>query len=157
MLAGGGTCLQRGAADNESFPDALGGWTYFRAEIDDGQRYFYSPDGQTWVVQTKRGVTLTFGVIPDALAGGDRAVERGHDPLTPTYPAGTSALTAPLNPVYRWNLAKQTDASGNAVYYGWRPEGSPRFFVGGEFVLRGDGCGVHEDAAIGYEGSAPWS
>ncbi len=36
-------------------------------------------------------------------------------------------------------------------------EGSPRFFVGREFVLCGDGCRVHVDAAIGYEGAAPWS
>jgi hypothetical protein len=47
--------------------------------------------------------------------------------------------------------------SGHFLLYAFDPEGSPRFFVGGEFVLRGDGCGVHEDAAIGYEGSAPWS
>ncbi|HEY3816930.1 MAG TPA: RHS repeat-associated core domain-containing protein [Polyangiaceae bacterium] len=118
-LAEGGACRAAGLASDESFPDSLAGWTYFRGEIDDGQRFFYSPDGQTWVVQTKPGVTATFGVITDTLAGGAIAVERGHEPLAPTSIGGTSALTAPLYPVYRWNLAKQTDASGNAVYYGW--------------------------------------
>jgi hypothetical protein len=36
-------------------------------------------------------------------------------------------------------------------------EGSPRFFVAREFPLRAVRCGVHEDAAIGYESAAPWS
>ena len=118
-LTEGGGCRAAGLATDESLPDSLAGWTYFRGEIDDGQRFFYSADGRTWIVQTKRGVTLTFGVIADPLAGGAAAIERGHDPLAPAAPGGTSALTAPLFPVYRWNLAKQTDASGNAVYYGW--------------------------------------
>ena len=118
-LVDGGICINRQIDPQEAFPVGLAGWTYFRAEIDNGERFFYSPTGLTWIVQNKHGVTSTFGALAEPVVSGATAIERGHDPLAPMPPGGPVVLTAPLYPVYRWNLAKQSDGSGNAVYYAW--------------------------------------
>ena len=98
--------LQQG----EQVPGELGGWTYFRTEIDDGMRFFLAPGRRTWRVQTKQGVTLLFGDPGDAVVGGAAPVETMHEPLASAQPA---------SPVYRWNLSRQIDSSGNTVYYVW--------------------------------------
>lgn len=92
------------------------GWMYFRREVDDGARYFFKPDGQTWIKQEKSGVITQFGrpidgwAIPNTNSDG---AER---------PAPWTNFAAPPTPnaVYRWNIVRQTDATGlNTVYYGW--------------------------------------
>ena len=93
----------------ETLPN-LPGWTYFRTELDGGMRFFFSPTGTTWMVQTKSGVTMTFGQPNDTIVQGDIPIERGHDALT---------APTPVTSVLRWNLARQTDTVGNTVFYQW--------------------------------------
>lgn len=90
-----------------------GPWTYFRRETDDGMRYFKSGDGQTFVAEVKGGRTLQFGHPLDGsfTDGIERPEAATVDALSP----GVNAATA----VYRWNLVRDSDASGNTVSYTW--------------------------------------
>src|SRR5258708_18881961 len=54
---------------------SVDGWAYFRREIDDGRRYFFSPDGRTWIVQDKRGNSQQFGHPLDAFRVGTDGIE----------------------------------------------------------------------------------
>jgi hypothetical protein len=93
-------------------------WTYYRREIDDGWRYFF--DGATWVVQTKGGHTLQFGVPVDQLGVG--TPQFAPQATESADLATTHALGPGGDPVYRWNLVRDADASGNTVYYVWDDE-----------------------------------
>lgn len=97
---------------------SLVGWVYFRREIDDGARYFFSPDAQTFVMQTKAGHALQFGHPLDGLfIAAPLADGTEHpDSFTLQNAAGGSA-----NAVYRWRLVRDSDASGNTVYYTYSP------------------------------------
>lgn len=101
---------------------ALTGYTYFRRELDDGSRYFLSPDGQTWLVQTP-DLVLVFGSPVDGLGATFPGSVDKVDPWTATnvvpntLPPVVSTVARLANPVYRWNLVRQSDASGNTVYY----------------------------------------
>jgi hypothetical protein len=48
------------------------------------------------------------------------------------------------------------DERGRTLF-GENPEGSPGLFIALEFRLRRMSCGVHEETANGYEGTASWS
>jgi RHS repeat-associated protein len=110
----GGPC---GDKYSEQFPSSLTHWAYFRTEIDNGMRFFLSPDTNTWQVQTKTGVTMTFGVPGDTLVGSALPVEIEHDALA------TGEKPGAVGTQYRWNLSRQTDPMGNVVAYVWsRPE-----------------------------------
>src|SRR5215471_15525329 len=98
-----------------------GTWTLYRREIDDGARYFFN--GSTWVQQTKSGHFLQFGVPLDGLAAPFGEGVEKVDPYTAGMIPDPSAsqpdvATAP-NPIYRWDLVRDTDTSGNTVYYCW--------------------------------------
>jgi RHS repeat-associated protein len=133
-IGSGGGC--NGLVRDEAIPPNLDGWTYFRTEVDDGRRFFYLPASgfgpSTWIVQTKGGVTLTFGTPREASPiGGADPTEWSHEPL------------APASGVYRWNLARQTDTYGDAVYYQWyRPQTS---VLGGVVGASGQGREHLED------------
>src|ERR1019366_630804 len=92
---------------------SLTGWMYFRREVDDGARYFFSPDGQTWLKQEKSGHVTQFGHPLDGVPTLTDGIERPA-PFT-NLPSQTSLATA----VYRWNIVREADASGNTVYYAW--------------------------------------
>jgi len=111
----GGSCVLGSPQAGEVFPGtipggfsqtSLDGWLYLRREIDDGNRYFLSPDSRTFVCQTKAGTILQFGHPLDAKTADGLEIPRD----TPTDPSG-----AP----YRWNLVRNIDASGNAVWFVW--------------------------------------
>jgi len=90
---------------------SVDGWAYFRREIDDGRRYFFSPDGRTWIVQDKRGNSQQFGHPLDAFRFGTDGIEVAD---------GGAQVQLGVGPVpYRWNLVRESDASGNTVYYVW--------------------------------------
>ncbi len=106
------TCSQ---APNETFPPSVlpagtSYWTYFRRQIDDGVRYFFSPDGQTWLTQTKAGHEVQYGAPLD---GAFSTGAEYPDARTVTAVAGTS------NAVFRWNIVRDSDAAQNTVYYTW--------------------------------------
>lgn len=121
---------------NPTLPGSLAGytipapghaWVLYRREIDDGARYFY--DGLTWVEQTKNGLRQ-FGTPLD---GGTPSLEQTSDPITgtalsgavqPTSGGGAEATstTNASTYTYRWNLVRDTDTSGNTVYYIWDTE-----------------------------------
>ncbi len=105
------------APTGEQFPSFVTtGWSYFRPEVEgDFQRFFLSADRQTWVVQSKSGLVMEFGVPLDG----------SHD---------TSALDSDTGAkgVYRWNLARaydahvlSTGAPSNPVIYRWAKLPSP--------------------------------
>jgi hypothetical protein len=110
------SCSSGSILPNEVLPAQLAGaslqgWVYFRAESEDGNRYFLSANGQTWVTQTKSG----------------HLIQMGH-PLDGVFTDGLEKIDAntvsminnnTMNPVYRWNLVRDSDASGNTVYYTW--------------------------------------
>ena len=100
--------------DGEQFPlvviNDTTPWIYYRLEIDDGSRYFFSPDHQTWLVQTPSGHMLSFGHPLDGqLTDG---IER-PDQTTITQIGGNPQA------VFRWDLVRDTDASNNTVFYTW--------------------------------------
>jgi RHS repeat-associated protein len=108
------------AGPNERFPTELSGWTYFRSEIDDDNRAFWSPDRQTWIVQTKAGITSIFGRPMDLLATGHGVehIDALFRKQLPGSPDGTG-LPTDVSDVYRWNLIRQFDASGNGIAFRW--------------------------------------
>jgi hypothetical protein len=117
----GGTCA--GALPGEKFPDYVKGWQYFRPRVEGSfQRFFWSADHQTWLVQDKSGVTLELGVPLDG-TGSKTALEVNPEPsksdeqeifrwhIVRQYDAHFSDLAAPLNSVvYRWQQ------NGNQAY-----------------------------------------
>jgi RHS repeat-associated protein len=88
---------------------SLTGWVYFRREIDDGVRYFLSPTGETWIAQTKSGNVLQFGDAIDHWGSDGREFVDAETAQQLVVGAST----------YRWNLIRETDPSGNTVYYVW--------------------------------------
>jgi YD repeat-containing protein len=91
-------------------------WVLFRSEVDDGARYFF--DGVTWVKQTKNGHLLQFGTPLD---GGSASLEQVDGTTAQTQSAYLLSIKISgfHSPIYRWNLVRDTDASGNTVYYVW--------------------------------------
>src|SRR5205807_9757724 len=89
---------QAGCLDNraENFrTNVWNGWTYYRAEVDDCQRAFRSPDGRVWLVQTKSAVWLNFGLPVD----------------DPTDVSGLETHAG--GKIFRWGLVRQFDVTGN--------------------------------------------
>jgi virulence plasmid B protein len=104
-----------GALPGEVFPDSLIGWTYFRAEIDDGNRVFWSPNRETWIVQTHAGVTSYFGRPLDLIPSGPY----GHGLELSDALSLAAGPDSSVSDVYRWNLVRQVDESGNVVVFQW--------------------------------------
>ena len=100
-----------------------GPWVLFRTDVDDGCLYYFS--GQMWSVQTKSGHMLWF-------QAGETADSVSATALT--VPAST-----PRNPIYRWNLTRDFDASGNVAVYVWSNQGqllpSPGYAPSGTLFL----------------------
>jgi hypothetical protein len=87
-----------GEQPGEIMPAWANGWQYFRSRVEAGyQRFFWSPDHQTWRVQAKSGETLELGLPLDG-TGYAGALET--DPSNKTH-------------VFRWNLARQYDNEGS--------------------------------------------
>jgi RHS repeat-associated protein len=84
---------------NEVMPVWSDGWQYFRPRVEGSfLRFFWSPDHRTWRVQSKSGETMELGAPLDT-SGDTSALE--SDPLNPQH-------------IFRWDLARQYDAQGNA-------------------------------------------
>lgn len=91
-------------------------WTLYRREIDDGSRYFF--DGLTWVQQTKTGLRQ-FGTPLD---GGTPSVETVGAATGNAFNGALAAATTNDKYIYRWNLVRDSDVSGNTVFYVWDDE-----------------------------------
>ncbi|MGH7269973.1 MAG: hypothetical protein ACREJ3_06040, partial [Polyangiaceae bacterium] len=113
LVAVGGVLfgLAQGAQEGETFPAWANGCYYFRTERDDGSRYFFCNSGKVWIVQTKSGHLLQFGDPNDTL------LTTGTERLSTTgvFVGGPTSI----NPAYKWNLVRDSDASGNTVYYAY--------------------------------------
>ena len=98
---------------------ALESWWYFRLSEDSSfERFFFSPDQQTWLVQTKSGITTELGKPLDGAV--PSAIEFG-----PGLNGGTF-----LEPPYRWYVSRKYDTSLNVVYYQWQGySGSNRLYL----------------------------
>jgi YD repeat-containing protein len=104
---------------------SLSGYTYFRRRIDNGTRYYFSPDGQTWIQQFKSGRVRIFGAAPDGdLLGPPQSVGSGAGAAAVERPSQSnltnqygSVSASELRANFRWNLARDIDVSGNTVYY----------------------------------------
>src|SRR5690606_1067461 len=86
-----------GALAGEAMPAWSEGWQYFRARVEGAfLRFFWSPDHQTWRIQSKTGINFELGVPLDG-SGYLGAIERN-----------------PENPseIYRWQIVRQYDAQG---------------------------------------------
>lgn len=86
---------------DEVMPDWAEGYQYFRPRVEGAfLRFFWAPDGRSWIVQDKSGATLELGApsggpAPGGLKlAGDRALERN-----PTR----------ASEIYRWHLSRQYD------------------------------------------------
>jgi RHS repeat-associated protein len=112
-----GKCGTGLGTDPATFPTELSGWTYYHPETDSFVRAFRAPDYSSWVVQTKSGLWMTFGVPLDDSA--DLSGLETHYPTT----FGTVVAAAPNTYVYRWDLVRQSDAINssvrNEVVYKW--------------------------------------
>src|SRR5262249_40963193 len=75
------------------------GWTYFRTELDDGMRFFFSPAGDRWEIERNDGVTLVLGVPSDGLP----------NPTGVVWPVETQTKLPPgaTTDAYRWALSRQ--------------------------------------------------
>ncbi len=102
---------------DETMPSWAAGWHYFRLEADSSfQRFFWSPDHQTWAVQQKDGTTLELGTPMD-----DPSNHDGND-IDPN-PQACWGCVAPAT--FRWRLVRQFDSMGadiNVVYYVWEKD-----------------------------------
>src|SRR5262249_3998740 len=111
------------------------GWTYFRSEIDDGNRAFWSPTHETWIVQTKGGVTSVFGRPLDSVGTGD-GLEHS-DALFRVQASSSNGQTGlpdirDISSVFRWNIVRQFDTVGNGIIYQWsRLAADPRVPIEG--------------------------
>ncbi|MGH7293795.1 MAG: toxin TcdB middle/N-terminal domain-containing protein, partial [Polyangiaceae bacterium] len=91
-LVSGATCA--GALPGEQLPSWATGWQYFRPRVEGSfLRFFWSPDHNTWRVQSKTGTSMELGVPLDD-AGYTSALEQD--------PAGART--------FRWNLVREYDA-----------------------------------------------
>jgi hypothetical protein len=97
----GGKCS--GMLAGESLPSwAADGWNYFRLAVDTSyDRSFWSPNHQTWVVQSRSGKTREYGIPQD-----DSGRTGGIDKDNGGY-------------YFRWNLVRSYDTMGanNEVIY----------------------------------------
>lgn len=117
----GGTCA--GALVGETFPTYVQGWQYFRSRVEGSfQRFFWSADHRTWLVQDKSGVTLELGVPLDG-SGYTTALEVNPDPSSPGK-----------QEIFRWHIVRQYDAHFsdiatplNSVVYRWQQEGNQAY------------------------------
>lgn len=88
-----------GMLAGETLPPWSAGWRYFRPKIEgEFQRVFWSPDGKTWRIQDKSGLSLELGVPLDG-SGDTNALE--------------TELPGGLGRVFRWNLSRQYDVHGD--------------------------------------------
>ena len=114
-LVENGACS--GAQSGEKMPGwAKDGWNYFRLEVDTTfERFFWSPNHATWVVENKDGETREYGVPLDdsSSRGGVDLDTTGRDPRSQA--------------VFRWNLVRRHDPMGlaNEIVYVWQALGSP--------------------------------
>ena len=96
LVAGNGSCV--GAQPNELMPTWAAGWQYFRPRVEGSFfRVFWSPDHQTWRVQSKSGVTMELGLPLACVTDSTTANALESDPNTPGN-------------IYRWNIACEYDA-----------------------------------------------
>ena len=133
------TCAASQLVAGEHLPTSLAGaslagWIYFRREVDDGARYFFAPDGQTWIRQDRSGIVSQYG---HPLDGGqvDPSLSDGLE-----RPASGTNFAAPAQgstAVSSWHLVRQADAVGNTVYYTWTDNSalSPAFGLPGTLYL----------------------
>lgn len=95
-----------GMQSGESLPSWAGdGWNYFRLAVDTSyDRFFWSPNHQTWVVQSRSGETREYGIPQDG-SGRTGGIDKDN--------GGYS---------YRWNLVRSYDTMGanNEVIYVWQ-------------------------------------
>jgi RHS repeat-associated protein len=98
--------------DGESLPTWAGaGWQYFRPRVEGSYlRFFWNPSQRVWRVQDKGGVILELG----AVGGETDALET--DPSDSTK-------------VFRWNLKRQLDPHGNAVWYSYAKFGNQAYLT----------------------------
>ncbi|WP_394828326.1 RHS repeat-associated core domain-containing protein [Pendulispora albinea] len=114
-----GQCFGQGSLlPGETLPDDMSGWTYFRAAMDDGVRYFLSPDRRTWRADGKSGVQAEYGAPRDDI-GNFSGLDAG-------------AAAADGKPIaFRWNLVRQWgNGRANVVVYRWeRFQGEARGYL----------------------------
>ncbi len=122
------------------------GWSGYRAEVDDGARYFF--DGLTWVKQTKSGHLIQFGVPLDGafgagveLADSNTANQAKSSTVCTTVTGSCTTINGlAVNPIYRWRIVRDTDMVGNTVYYSYDdehqlfPNGAPTNGVGIQYL-----------------------
>ncbi len=127
-LEGGNQCVNGSPAAGESLPSGplagvdLTGYTYFRAQVDDGARYFLSANGQTWLQQLKSGRVRIFGTPLD---GTLPAVELPTATTLQSVAIGPDGTTRTLTTaVSRWCLVEDVDSYGNTVNYVWAAQES---------------------------------
>ena len=90
----GGATLPTG----EIMPAWASGWQYFRPRVEGGfLRFFWSPNHQTWRVQSKTGTSMELGVPLDG---------SGYTGGLETDPTGAD--------LFRWDLVREYDAYGTA-------------------------------------------
>ena len=88
----------------ETFPAWATGWNYFRLAVDTTyDRFFWSPDHRTWVIQRRSGETLELGVPLDG-SGDPGAID------VETLVDGQHPSTANIYAFFRWKLSRQYDA-----------------------------------------------
>ncbi len=109
-----------GACDGTPMPSWASGWRYYTTRYDTERftRFFLSPNRKTWKVQHKGGVVQEFGVA-----------ESGTYPVGPGQAFdcaenGQDCSESGTAPIFRWRLAREEDARGNHVVYGWARLGS---------------------------------
>jgi hypothetical protein len=124
---GGQELVQVDGAEDETFqvsgtvtasvPD---GWLYFRARVEGAfLRFFLREDGLQWKVQDKNGTWFYFGAVDDDPTGTEASL------VSFDMNDGRSSRDV----VYRWNLSKMTDASGNTVWYYYEKNGGQSYLT----------------------------
>jgi RHS repeat-associated protein len=127
LIAANGSCPA--APSGEVMPPgATAGWSYFRREVDRTfDRFFWSPDHFTWIVEKHSGEVLEFGIPQDA-----GVVVCSACDMDKTQVQQTPGVYIAVEGVFRWNLVRQHDAMGtaNEIQYIWsQVNGSQRTYL----------------------------
>lgn len=109
------------------------------------------------------GGGAVFGVVVSLSVAG-RWNRTSPSPMVP-HDEAAIGTSSPVYPQARPSVLARAPAtsstasepSGGARRRSLSPEGSPGLFIALEFRLRRMSCGVHEETANGYEGTASWS
>jgi RHS repeat-associated protein len=138
-----------GVAGCAPVPSDLSGWQQYRARIEGAfMRFFRSPGGERWVVQSD-GSRMDFGLLPT-----------GEGPAEMASASATALVSEDVGGagrIYRWLLTRSSDAHGSVIWYQYSENRGERYLDNIYWVSPHGACGGLSSAAERRRCPAPTS